>query len=149
MKDIDRLSGLLFLIFSLYIAYEASKLPLGGFHHPEAGFFPFGLGLALLLLSGILLSQAFKRGRLKEWFKFGEGKRRLLLAVAAMVVYVIVLNRLGYMVSTFLIMVFLLKGLEKQKWRTTLLISVPCVVISYITFSWWLGVPLPKGVIHL
>lgn len=149
MKDIDRLSGFFFFLFGLYIAYESFRLPLGDFHHPGSGFFPFGLGLALLLLSGILLSQAFKRGRLKEWFKFGEGKRRMLIAIAAMGVYVFVLNRLGYMVSTFLIMVFILKGLEKQKWRTTLLISLPCVVVSYIMFSWWLGVPLPKGVIPL
>ena len=149
MRDLDRLSGVFFFLLSLFIAYESMKLPTGRFHRPEAGLFPLGLSLSLLFLSGLLLFQTFTKGRLKDWLRFGEGKRRMLIAVVAMVVYVIVLDRLGYMVSTFLIMVLMLKGLEKQKWRTTLLISVPCVVISYITFSWWLGVPLPKGIIHL
>jgi putative tricarboxylic transport membrane protein len=149
MKDIDRLNGFFFIIFSLYFAYESLKLPLGGFRHPEAGFFPFGLVLALLLLSGFLLFQTFKKEHRKEWLQFGKGKRRVMFAIAAMVVYVFVINFLGYIVSTFLIMTFLLKGLEKQKWRTTLLVSVPCVVLSYVSFSWYLGVPLPKGIIPI
>lgn len=149
MKDIDRLNGFFFIIFSLYTVYESLKLPRGGFHQPEAGFFPLGLALALFLLSGFLLFQAFGKGHTKEWLQFGEGKRRVAFAIAAMVVYVFVLNILGYIVSTFLIMVFILKGLEKQKWRTTLIISLPCVVLSYVSFSWYLGVPLPKGIIPI
>lgn len=148
MKDLDRLSALFFLFFGIFIAFESFKLPLGRFDLPKSGFFPFGLALTLLFLSGILLIQTLKKGRVKEYLVFGEGKRRMVITIAAMLAYVFFLNHLGYMISTFLIMVLILKGIEKQKWRTTLLISLLSVVISYVSFSWWLGIPLPKGILQ-
>jgi putative tricarboxylic transport membrane protein len=149
MKDLDRASGLFFFFFSVYLIYATLQLPIGGFHHPEAGFLPLGLALAMLILSTFQLIGAFKKGHVKEWFTLGEGKFRVAVAMASMLLYVLVLNRLGYLVSTFLITVFLLKGIERQKWLTTLLITIPSVVVTYLVFSRWLGVPLPKGVIPL
>ena len=144
----DRLSGILLFFFGLYVTYEASQLPLGRLHEPDSGFFPFILALSLLCASGFVLIGAFKGGCMRERVQFGEGTGRVLLAVAALVVYVVVLNGLGYLLSTFLIMILLLGGLERVGWRTTLWLALATVVISYFTFR-WLGVPLPPGIIPL
>jgi putative tricarboxylic transport membrane protein len=147
MKDLDRVSGFFFFFFSLWIVYESLKLPTGSFHQPEAGFLPLGLALALLVLSIFLIVQSFKEKHVKEWLTLGGGKIGVGLAVVSMAAYVVVLNKLGFLASTTLITGFLLKGIERQKWTTTLVITVPAVVITYFVFSRWLGVPLPKGII--
>lgn len=149
MKDLDRASGFFFFLFSLWIAYESLKLPIGGFHQPEAGFLPLGLALALLTLSLFLIAQSLKSTHVKEWLTLSDCKVGVGLAVVSMILYVVVLNRLGFLASTTLIIGFLLKGIERQKWATTFLITIPSVVATYFVFSRCLGVPLPKGVIPL
>ncbi len=147
MKDIDRVGGLFFLLVGAYTVFESLRLPLGGFHHPDAGFLPFGLGIALVFLSALLLVRTFRKSREGEWLRFGEGKWRVAATAASMFCYVFVLNFLGYMIATCLIMLVILRLLEKVGWLTTLLVTVPSVLISYIAFSFYLGVPLPKGLI--
>lgn len=144
--DADRLSGALLFALGLYIAYEALKLPLGGMRQPDAGFFPSLIALSLLCSSGLTLLATRRNEHVKETPRFGTF--RVWIAVVALILYVVVLNRVGYLVSTFFMMVLLLQGLERLGWRTTLGVAFPAVVSSYIVFR-WLGVPLPPGIIPL
>jgi putative tricarboxylic transport membrane protein len=146
MMEADRLSGALLFALGLYIGYEALKLPFGGIHQPDSGFFPSLIALLLLCSSGLTLLATRRNEHVKETLRFGTF--RVWIAVVALILYVVVLNRLGYLVSTFLMMVLLLRGLERLNWRTTLGVAFPAVVSSYIVFR-WLGVPLPPGIIPL
>lgn len=146
MMDADRLSGTLLFALGLYIAYEALKLPFGGIHQPDTGFFPSLIALSLLCSSGLTLLATRRNEHVKETLRFGTF--RVWIAVIALILYVVILNRLGYLVSTFLMMVLLLRGLERLDWRTTLWVAFPAVVSSYFVFR-WLGVPLPPGIIPL
>jgi putative tricarboxylic transport membrane protein len=147
MKDIDRAGGFFFLLVGGYAVAESLRLPLGGFRHPDAGFLPFGLGIALVFLSALLLIRTCRKTHQGEWLLWGEGKYRVGVAAASMLCYVFVLNCLGYMIATCLIMIVILRLLERLRWLTALLVTVPSVLISYIAFSFYLGVPLPKGLI--
>ena len=146
--DGDRLSGLLLFLLGSYISYEALKLPVGGLRQPDSGFFPLGIGLSLLCLSGLILLGTLRPGRVRAPLQFGEGMGRIVVVIVAQVLYVVVLNRLGYLMATFLIMMLLLKGVERLKWGTTLGVALPAGAVSYVMFR-WLGVPLPQGIIPL
>lgn len=147
MGDGDRLSGFLLLLFGLYYGYETWQLSFGGFRQPDSGFFPSCLALALLGTSMVIVAGSFRAGRVAQRVRF-ERIGRVVVAVAVLLLYVVVLNPVGYLISTFLVMMLLLRGLERLRWRTSLGIALPAVVLSYFVFR-WLGVPLPPGPIPL
>jgi putative tricarboxylic transport membrane protein len=147
LKSLDGVSGLFLLLFGLFMAYESLKLPIGGFRHPDAGVLPFGISVLMIILSAVVLIGPFRKAELREWIQSGEGRWKVWIALAAMLVYVPALSYLGFVLSTFLVMVLLMKGLEKARWTTALYISIPSVLLTYFLFTRWLGVPLPKGII--
>jgi hypothetical protein len=74
------------------------------------------------------------------------GAGRVVTAVAALAVYASVVDWLGYLISTLLVMLLLLRGIERTGWGMSLLITCISVVISYVMFR-QLGVALPQGVL--
>jgi hypothetical protein len=60
--------------------------------------------------------------------------------------YDLFLEVLGYIPTTFILMVLLLKAVESTRWRTVLLESFMAAFASYALFQWWLKVQLPKGI---
>lgn len=142
----DRLSGGLLLVAGLYAGYEAWQLPLGGWHHPDAGFFPLALALTLVASSGWVFLRSFGRAPEAGGLDLGEGTRRIAIVTAALVAYVFVLDRLGFIPSTALVMILMLRGLGRRGWRFTLALALASVVVAYVVFR-WLGVPLPSGIV--
>lgn len=128
--------------------YEAWKLPFGSLRAPDSGFFPLVLGLVLVLVSGVIWAPTFSSARAPAPPEAAQGIPRVGMAILALVVYALALERLGYLASTGLVMPLLLRGLGRVGWRTTLAVSVVSVVGSYVVFR-WLGVPLPRGVLPL
>ena len=68
--------------------------------------------------------------------------------MAALFVYVAVFQVLGFILSTFLLLVFLFKGLEPQSWRTALLLSAVTVAICYLVFGVFLELQFPPGLLR-
>jgi uncharacterized membrane protein (UPF0136 family) len=98
----------------------------------------------LLVLALILLTQALtsrpstvveERGRI--------GKvAALLIALGA---YTFLLNPLGYPSCTFLLVLFMLRVTDPQRWPVALSIAAITALGSYVVFANWLSVPLPRG----
>jgi putative tricarboxylic transport membrane protein len=59
--------------------------------------------------------------------------------------YAFLLNIVGYIVATFLLMSILFLMTEQQEWRKDLVIAVIVSTLSYLVFNKWLHVPLPSG----
>lgn len=74
------------------------------------------------------------------------GLARVVVAVATLLGYVLLLERLGYLVTTGLVMLLLLRGLGRVGWTATLAVTLVSVVGSYLLFR-RLGVPLPPGLL--
>lgn len=142
----DRASGTALLVFALAVAWEAAKLPFGSVNTPDAGFFPLSLAIALTALSGLIVVRSWlpdaAAGTMPSW----SGAGRVTMAAVAMVAYVAVIEWLGYLLATALVMLALLRGIERLKWRTSLVVTIASVVGSYVLFR-RLGVPLPSGIV--
>jgi hypothetical protein len=74
---------------------------------------------------------------------------QLVLFFGTMVLVTLLFNRLGYPLSSFLLMLALLRTLGVKKWTLTLPLSFATAVVCYILFVQWLKIPLPKGWIGL
>jgi magnesium-transporting ATPase (P-type) len=144
MKRGEIIAGLFFMAVGLGFAFGAVKLEIGTLTEPQPGFFPFWDGVILILLSLIFIVQVLK-GRSSGGTAFGRLMGPAVLLVT-LILYVAVLDYIGYIVATTLLSVVVLKILETPT-PNSVLTSLILAVGSYLIFVRLLGVPLPAGVV--
>lgn len=130
--------------FGAAALYESLKLPFGTVHSPGQGFFPWWTSAVIVLLALILLVQALK----SRSSTAREGPGRIAKVAALLVVlgaYTFLLEPLGYPVCTFLLVLFMLRATDPQRWAVALSMAAITAVGSYVVFAIWLSVPLPRG----
>jgi putative tricarboxylic transport membrane protein len=97
------------------------------------------IGVAfIILIKGVLR----KPGFLPE---AELSKGRVILSLVAMFAYPFILEPLGYLLTTFLFMIVLLRMMVKKAWWFTLVVACLISPISYILFKVFLKVALPVG----
>jgi len=150
MKKTDRIQSFLWALFGLYIAFEGYQLKLGTPRAPKAGFLIFWMGMIILILSILFFLQAFSAAQDEKkirWkgFQWHRGVKLLL----ALFLYVAVFQWLGFILSTFFLLLFLFKGLEPQKWRTALILSAVTITVCYLVFGVFLELQFPPGLLKM
>lgn len=113
---------------------------------PEPGYFPFYVGLIVVIASAAVLIQSLVLFRdRQEAFLTTEQGKRILAFFGPMFLFVLVASMLGLYVSLtiylFCVMVFQ-GGYRPIKAAT---VGVSTAVICYLLFEAWFQVPLLKG----
>lgn len=145
MISIDRIVGMGALVGGVTLAIFSWQLDLGNFRMPGPGAWPFLLAIAMALLGGWLVfrPQPSTKVALKGVPRWG----RLAMALVTLFGYVLILESLGYLVATTLLMFAQLHWVENQRWTKSLFIGLLGAVISFLLFGLWLKVPLPSGIL--
>ncbi len=139
----DMLGGLLLILVGIGAIIGAVRLKVGSPTEPQPGFFPLVGGVVLLILSAIIFLQGWLRTDGKQ-VAFGEvGRPALILAV--MIALVAVLDRVGYVASTFIASGLILRILSVKSLRVLAVTSLSVSVGTYILFDKLLGIDLPVG----
>ncbi len=150
MENKDRVSSLVGLVLSVSICIESFRLPIGigTWRYPGPGFFPFGTGIVMgCLCLGLYLKAARTRlGETEESWYVEAGWKKLILILAILLSYALILDRLGYVISTFLLLFFLFRFVEAQRWLVAIAGSLIVSLVSYGVFDKWLKMQLPKGI---
>jgi hypothetical protein len=146
VRNGDRLSGALLLAFALYMAYEALQLRFGSVSRPGPGFYPAILTVLLACMSGAVLVRSLRARDELLTVSFGSRTSHIGLTIAAVIVYAAVVDTIGFLVCTFILVLALLIGLGKVVWRRSLLVAAAGTVFFYLVFT-SLGIPLPKGIL--
>ena len=137
------------LIFSGLICWGAMFLPYGNIHDPGPGFYPLWLGIILGTMSIALMLQAFRQkagGRtLRDILAEKVRWEKVLWVLIALVLYGFLIDYLGFLVVTLLLMGFLLRVIQPQPWRTVFLGALTGSFGSYVVFEIWMKLRLPKG----
>ena len=113
---------------------------------PQAGYFPFYIGLLLCIAAavnfGIALASRRDPGRIfVEWDKL-----KLVLAVLVpSAIYVATISWIGIYVSSVLFIAFFMRWLGKYVWWKVAVVSIGTMVVFFLIFESWFKVPLPKG----
>lgn len=143
--------SVLLLLFAGWALVVSSALPFGTARVPQAGFFPTILSVLLMTLALLSLFEGRSDSRpdpetmsisAANWFRLGV----ILVALAG---FVIVLEQFGFLLSSFLLMVSLLRAIEPQNWPRITLIAFAAALISYVIFAHLLGVALPAGILGI
>ena len=150
MKKADQWSGLVLLILAGIICSGSIFLPYGNIHNPGPGFFPLWLGIILGAMAlGLVLKTTWQReGAAKTLRDIVAEKVRwgkVLFVIMALVLYGCLMDFLGYLIVTFLLMAFLLRFIEPHPWKSVIGWTLVGTVGSYLVFEVWMKLRLPKG----
>jgi putative tricarboxylic transport membrane protein len=134
------------LAFGLFALTQARGLRPGTVAAPGPGFFPLALAAALCLAGAGLLVQAARTPAAPATGGPAGGRPWAVVGtLGALLVYALVLERLGFLLATFGLLVFFFKALQRQRWSVAVGGSVATALLSYLVFKVWLGVNLPGG----
>lgn len=147
MKKINIFSSIFLILFGGIFCYSSWGTGLGSVRAPGPGMIPFGTGGILILFSfGIILENILRRNPRGEPPLF-RGKRWSVpvWVMACLFAYVLVLETLGFVLATFLIMAVLFRISEKQNWKTVFFASILTTGFSYFLFDYLLACSFPRG----
>jgi len=136
------------IAFGGLVIFGSLKVGIGwGAEGPKAGFFPFYLGVAIIIASVMNLIAATTQNPHKvfaEWSQLVS----VLSVVIPTAIYVVAVPWTGiYAASLILIWVFMM-WLGRYSVAMSAAVSVGTVVAIYLMFERWFLVPLPKGPIE-
>lgn len=141
--------GYILLIIGAITAWSATHLSMGKFKHPGPGFLPFGLAIVLIVLSLVLIfSSRPKKGIAPVPFWPQRTWLRPLLGVAILIFFALVVEWVGFIITTFIFLVIWMGVIERVRWLTILSVSIGTTAVLYLIFALFLDVPLPMGFLH-
>ena len=148
MEHRDRISSIILLVFSFLVCVASYRLPvgIGSWNDPGPGFFPFWAGVIMGVLSFVAYLKALRtKGEdIGPWYSREKWKKVFWILVIIMA-YAFVLERAGFVVSTFLLLFVLFRVVEGQRWGFAVGGSLAVAVLAYGIFDRWLKLQLPKG----
>jgi putative tricarboxylic transport membrane protein len=71
---------------------------------------------------------------------------KIALVLLSLVSYAFFLERLGFVVTTFVLLTFLLGWIEGTNWGRSLGVASAAALGSFAIFELWLKIRLPKGI---
>jgi putative tricarboxylic transport membrane protein len=145
---LDKIGAIVCLVIAGIALWQSVKVPMGSIRQPGPGFLPFWVGVILALLSVVLWFQASFRKPAAEPVRFlsGEGKWAYVAAAGiGLLIYTFLLEPLGFISSTFLLLIFLFRVIGKQKWWVGVTGSILVTFFTHLIFKVALKVQLPRG----
>ena len=147
MPSIDRIVGIGSIAGGIVLAVFSWQLDLGTWKIPGPGAWPFLLAITLSLIGGWLVFRPQPQTQgisasIPRWGKWA-------MALGTLFGYVFILEPLGYIVATLLLLLVQIRWVEDRPWTTSLLTAALAAVISFLIFGLWLKVLLPSGIIPI
>ncbi|MBD8026597.1 tripartite tricarboxylate transporter TctB family protein [Ureibacillus sp. Re31] len=143
-KSFDKIAGIVFLLISILFISESLKIS-GSAYGSTIGpkTYPLILGIVLGLLSLRLLYETFKSKSESKEKSTLEIKKFAIIFISA-ILYIFLLEIIGYVLSTFIFLVVTFQVMERGKIISTIIISAIFAIGVYAMYVQLLGGALPK-----
>jgi putative tricarboxylic transport membrane protein len=139
---------LLIALFGVIVIAGSVKAGINwGAEGPRAGFFPFYIGVFIVVSSAINLWNGLHEeddGLFAEWGQL----RQVMSVVVPTAIYVGVMPFTGLYAASIVFIAWFMRWLGKYPWLTVLAVAIGMPVVTYFIFERWFMVPLPKGPIE-
>ena len=144
--------ALLFLVFGAGVMWDSWRIGARwGDDGPQAGYFPFYIGLFIVISAVMILVNALRMPAAKGGEAFvSRGQLRMVLTVLVpTIIHVVLIDNpwlpLGIYVPSALFIAAFMRFLGKYGWLRIALISLGVMLVFFMMFEVWFQVPLPKG----
>jgi len=148
MKHPDQYAGIFWILLGVGITGSSFFYGVGSFSAPGPGFITFGAGAILTGLSILLwVSKRKNKGGAQSLRSLWEGRQtgKAVYIVGLLVAYMFVLSPLGFLISTFLLLILLFRVQASYSLKNVILLAAASTIASLVVFDVWLGVQLPRG----
>lgn len=150
MRRADIYVALGLMLIGLLVIGDAIRLGFGwGMSGPMAGFFPFYMGLGVVICTFFILLRAIrlyrKEGAGKPLIKPG-GLPQIFWVLLPAVGMVLLTELIGLHLSTVLYLVFYMRAIGKTPWLKTVAIGILVPFVVFILFDKIFLIPLPEGI---
>ncbi|MGH8742682.1 MAG: tripartite tricarboxylate transporter TctB family protein [Burkholderiales bacterium] len=137
----------LIVVFGALVAIDSYRVGARwGGDGPQAGYFPFYIGLLILGSAAVTLVRALRGAALaSKSFVSREQLKLIMVVLVPTVVYVALIKYLGIYVASALFIALFMRWLGKYSWIKTVPVAVGVSVAFFLIFEVWFVVPLPKG----
>jgi putative tricarboxylic transport membrane protein len=147
MKKNDCMTSVIWFCVGLFIAIYAPRFKLGTASEPGSGLMPFISGVVICVCSGItfLISVVnASESTKKVWENIHV--RKLLFVFAVLLLYALLMEKAGFILCTFGMVLVLVKFVDPQSWITSFVTAGVSSIASYLLFETWLQTQLPRGI---
>jgi len=146
MRTAEVITALVILVIGIAMAVDSWMLGSGwGRAGPEAGFFPFWLGVLLSISASALIVQAALTRSLKGPFLSHEQFVRVAKVGCPAVGALVLIHLVGLYISTALYLAVYMKWVGRHSWGLVLAVSVGTPLLTFVVFEIWFTTQMPKG----
>jgi putative tricarboxylic transport membrane protein len=146
----QRCTILVWIGLGVFVIAYSYRMGLGRFLEPGPGLMPFALGAVLCFLSlfklALDLHSSKQTTQTKGPISKPKGIGKIVAVIAGLLAFAILLEPLGYLLTTFLVTTFLLKIAGYRKWLHALPYAAIITLVSYFGFT-YLGTRFPQGIL--
>jgi putative tricarboxylic transport membrane protein len=150
MRKADIFVALLLMAVGLLVIWDAIRLGFGwGMSGPEAGFFPFYMGLGTVICTFFSARRGIRMYRKEGAGKplvLKEGLIQILWVLLPAVGMVLLTELIGLHLATVFYLAFYMGVVGKIHWAKVGLISILVPMAVYIIFDKVFLIPLPEGI---
>ena len=142
----------LFIAVGALVVWDSRRLGAEwGSDGPQAGYFPFYIGVMILVASAAnLVAALMKPGR--ESFVSRSQLKMVVIVMVPYALYVALIANPVYSLGIYEASVIFIAGfmryLGKYRWPKIAVVSIGTMVAFFLMFEVWFKVPLPKGPIE-
>ncbi len=148
MQSYNRIAAIFFLFVGIFFSVYSRTVEIGTFMEPGPGFLPFFGGLTLAAMSIALLLGTFIRKMAElgsSFFPQKDSWKRVVAVFLSLIAYNLLLTHLGFTLTTFFFIGFLVRFIFPQTMKRTLIVAILSALGARLLFINFLETQLPKG----
>ena len=113
---------------------------------PQAGYFPFYLGVLICISSAVVCVQALIRlAQDKQVFVERDQLKQVMVILLPSLVYVLGVEYIGIYVSSAVFIGLFMRIIGDYSWWRSAAVGIGVSVAAFMLFEVWFTIPLPKG----
>jgi putative tricarboxylic transport membrane protein len=153
LRETDSIAAIFWVVLGSAISIWSSTFPFGTWEDIGPALLPLVCGLVLLFFGMVLLFQAWRRNQgdtmpHRPILPQGRAFTRVVLSLAGLLGSAVLFDFLGFNLTLFLLILFLMKTMQPLAWRVALFYAVVFTLGSYLLFYVLLKVTLPHGFLN-
>jgi putative tricarboxylic transport membrane protein len=148
---VERVIKAAWTVAGLAIIWLAWKMGVGRLDEPGPGLMSVGLGALIAAIGLAQLVAGVTKGlsvevdsKVEPWTRLGV--MRVAGVVALLVIYVALFERVGFVVTTFVLLTVLFGALAGIRWLWAVVLAAALTAANYGLFKMLLGTQLPAGI---
>ena len=144
---VDLVTAVLIFLMGSLVAWDSYRLGASwGAEGPQAGYFPFYIGLLICISGAVVFGQALaKLGQDKSVFVQRQQLKQVMIILLPSTVYVLGIQFLGIYVSSAVFICLFMRIVGAYTWLRSAVVGLAVSAVVFPVFEIWFTIPLPKG----